>query len=139
MSKVQIPTVVRSGRDALAAAILFALALTVFLIAPIHDLLDTSYSMLATESLVRHQTLTLDQYAVPRYEPKHYFDYVSNGKLYTVEVVDGHLYYFFPPGNLVLSSPFVAVFNAFGVSAANPDGTYNPEGEATIEYGLAAL
>src|ERR1700730_10520406 len=139
MSKLQIPTVVRPSRDALAAAILFALALTVFLIAPIHDLLDTAYSMLASESLVRHQTFTLDPYAVPRYEPKHYFDYVSNGPLYTIEVVDGHLYYFFPPGNLVLSAPFVAVFNAFGVSAANPDGTYNPDGEEKIESVLAAL
>jgi hypothetical protein len=33
----------------------------------------------------------------------------------------------------------VAVFNAFGISAANADGTYNPEGEATIEFILAAL
>jgi hypothetical protein len=95
--------------------------------------------MLASESLLRHHTFTLDQYSLPRNEPKVYADYVSNGQLYTIELANGHLYYFFPPGNLVLSAPFVAIFNAFGVSAANADGTYNPEGEATIEYVLAAL
>lgn len=125
--------------DLVWAAILFALALSVFLRAPIHDVTDSAYSMLASESLLRHHTFKLDQYSLPRNEPKHYVDYVSNGKLYTIELVNDHLYYFFPPGNLVLSAPFVAIFNAFGVSAANEDGTYNPEGETTIEYVLAAL
>src|SRR5882762_8138182 len=121
------------------AAILFALALPIFLLAPIHDVTDSAYSMLASESLLKHHTFTLDQYSLPRYPPKHWVDYESNGQLYTIELANDHLYYFFPPGNLVLSAPFVAIFNAFGVSAANADGTYNPEGEATIEYVLAAL
>src|SRR5207253_8651056 len=34
---------------------------------------------------------------------------------------------------------YVALMNAFGVSAAKPDGTYNPEGEETIETSLAAI
>ena len=129
----------RPGRDTLVAALLFALALAVFLRAPIHDVTDSAYSMMVSESLLKHHSFTLDQYALPRNEPKHWVDYVSNGQLYTIELANGHLYYFFPPGNLVLSAPFVAVFNAFGISAANPDGTYNPEGETTIEYVLAAL
>jgi len=121
------------------AALLFLLALLVFLRAPIHDVTDSAYSMLASESLLRHHTSTLDQYALPRYEPKHYVDYVSNGPMYTIELANGHLYYFFPPGNLVLSAPLVAVFNLFGISAANHDGSYNPEGETLIESVLAAL
>jgi hypothetical protein len=121
------------------AASLFAFALVIFLRAPIHDVADSAYSMLASESLIKHHTFTLDEYSLPRFEPKHYVDYVSNGKLYTIELANDHLYYFFPPGNLVLSAPFVAIFNAFGVSAANADGTYNPKGEATIEIVLAAL
>ena len=122
----------RSHRDGLVAAILFLLALAIFLRAPIHEVTDSAYSMLASESLLKHQTFTLDQYALPRFEPKHYVDYVSDGKLYTIELTNDHLYYFFPPGNLVLSAPFVAISNAFGVSAANVDGTYNPDGEAKI-------
>lgn len=138
MSKARFK-VPKPGRDSLVAALLFAFALAVFLLAPIHDVTDSAYSMLASESLLKHRSFTLDQYALPRYEPKHYVDYVSNGKLYTIELANDHLYYFFPPGNLVLSAPFVAICNAFGVSAANADGTYNPEGEQQIESVLAAL
>lgn len=129
----------RPGRDALVAAILFASALSIFLLAPVHDVTDSAYSMLASENLLRHHTFKLDQYALPRLEPKHYVDYTSNGALYTIEVVDNHLYYFFPPGNLVLSAPFVAIFNAFGVSPAHPNGSYNPDGEERIETIMAAL
>lgn len=118
---------------------LFAVALGVFLYAPIHDVTDSAYSMLASESLLEHHSFTLDQYVLPRNEPKHWVDYVSNGKLYTIELANDHLYYFFPPGNLVLSAPFVAIFNIFGVSAANPDGSYNEEGEQKIEVVLAAV
>jgi hypothetical protein len=139
MSKEQISRFPGPGGDSLVAAMLFGLALVVFLLTPIHDVTDSAYSMLASESLLKHRTFTLDQYALPRYAPKYWVDYVSNGPLYTVELNNGHLYYFFPPGNQVLSAPFVAVLNAFGVSAANADGTYNPEGETTIEYVLAAF
>ena len=139
MSRVQRSKVLKPSWDSLVAAMLFALALAVFLRAPIHDVTDSAYSMLASESLLKHHTFTLDQYSLPRNEPKHYVDYVSNGRLYTIELANDHLYYFFPPGNLVLSVPFVAVFDAFGISAANPDGTYNPEGEEKIESLLAAF
>lgn len=129
----------RPGRDILGAAILFVLALIIFLRTPVHDVTDSAYSMMASESLLRHHTFTLDQYAIPRNPPKYWVDYVSDGNLYTIEMADGHYYYFFPPGSVVLSAPFVAVFNVFGVSAVNSDGTYSPEGEATIEFVLAAL
>jgi hypothetical protein len=136
---VSITKLFRPSADSLLAAILFAVALPIFLLAPIHDVTDSAYSMLVSESLLRHHTFTLGPYSLPRYPPKHYVDYVSNGPLYTIELANDDLYYFFPPGDSVLSAPFVAVFNAFGSSAANPDGTYNPEGEAKIESILAAL
>ena len=114
MRRKRVVSIPRPGRDSVTAAVLFVLAFVVFLRAPIHDVTDSAYSMLASESLMRHHTFTLDAYSLPRFPPKYYFDYVSNGQLYTIELANGHLYYFFPPGNLVLSAPFVAVFNAFG-------------------------
>jgi hypothetical protein len=39
----------------------------------------------------------------------------------------------------VLSAPYVALMNASGVSAANPDQTFNEKGEETIQRSLAAL
>jgi len=76
---------------------LFVFALLIFLRAPIHEVTDSAYSMLASESLLRRHTFTLDQYALPRNPPKYWVDYVSNGQLYTIELADGHMYYFFPP------------------------------------------
>jgi len=62
-----------------------------------------------------------------------------NGDIWQLELAENHLYYYFPPGSSILSLPYVAVANAVGVSAAKPDGTYNPEGEIRIETGLAAI
>ena len=95
--------------------------------------------MLVSESLLKHGSFTLDQYALPRYEPTWFGYYFKNGPIYQLEIKDGHLYHLLPPGTPVLSAPYVALLNAFGVSAANPDGTYNPRGEVRIEASLAAL
>src|SRR5258708_39951566 len=107
MNQARTYKLLRPGYDPLVAVILFAFALLVFLRAPIHDVTDSAYSMLASESLLKHHTFTLDQYSLPRYPPKHWVDYESNGELYTIELAIVNLYYFFPPGNLALSVLFV--------------------------------
>ena len=95
--------------------------------------------MLLSESLLHQGSFELDHYAIPRGEPKWFRYYFRNGDIYQLEWVNGHLYYNFPPGSPILSIPFVAVMNVIGNSAANPDGTYNPEGEERIERVLAAI
>lgn len=118
---------------------LFGFTLFVFLISRVHQVTDSTYSMLLSESLLHHRSLALDNYQIPRLEPKEQIGYVSNGDIYHLEYVDGKIYYFFPPGSSVLSIPFVAVMNAAGVSAANPDGTYNRDGDTKIQVRLSAL
>jgi hypothetical protein len=118
---------------------IFAFTLFVFLISRVHQVADSSYSMMLSQSLLDHRSFTLDQYAIPRLEPTWHGYYFKNGSIYQLERVGDHVYYHFPPGTSILSVPFVAVLNLFGVSAVNPDGTYNPRGEVMIEAGLAAL
>lgn len=130
---------VRRRRDWLAASLVFVLTLGIFLLSRVHQVTDSEYSMLLTQSLISHRSFTLDQYRLPRYEPVWHGYYFKNGPIYQLEVAEGHLYYHLPPGTSILSTPFVAVLNLFGVSAANPDGTYNHQGEVKIEAGLAAL
>lgn len=125
--------------DLLSCALIFVITLSIFLASKVHQLADSNYSMMLSQSLLDHGSFTLDHYAIPRYEPVWFGDHFTNGNIYHLEVVDGHLYYLFPPGTSVLSVPFVAVMNLFGLSAANPDGTYNLEGEGRIEVRLAAL
>ena len=105
------------------AIVIFTLA--VFMISRVHQVTDSSYSMLLSQSLLDHGSFALDHYTLP--------------PAYQLETINGHTYYRFPPGTSVLSTPFVFVLNRLGVSAANADGTYNPRGEMMIEAGLAAL
>ena len=110
----------------LACALTFVLSLAVFLLSHVHQVSDSAYSMMVSESLIHHRTFALDHYSLPRSD-------------YRLEESRGHLYYLLPPGTPVLSVPYVAVMNTLGVSAVNPDGTYNPRGEMIIETSLAAL
>ena len=95
--------------------------------------------MLLSESLIHHRSFVLDHYAIPRLQPTRHDNTFKNGQMYQLELVGPHLYYYLPPGSSLLSIPYVGWMNLFGISAANPDGTYNSEGETRIESGLAAL
>lgn len=99
--------------------------LVVFMISRVHQVTDSSYSMLLSQSLLDHRSFALDHYSLP--------------PAYQLQTINGHTYYRFPPGTSILSAPFVWSLNRAGISAANADGTYNPRGELTIEAGLAAL
>lgn len=105
--------------------VIFAFTLVVFLISRVHQVTDSAYSMMLSQSLLDHRSFALDHYTLP--------------PVYQLETINGHTYYRFPPGTPVLSAPFVWVLNRLGVSAVNSDGTYNPRGEVMIEAGLAAL
>ncbi len=125
--------------DVSLALAIFFFSLFVFLISRVHQLADSNYSMLLSQSLIHHRSFTLDAYKIPRLPPTQQLFHVSNGGVYQLELIDGHIYYFWPPGSSVLSLPFVAVMNAGGVSSANADGTYNPDGEVMLQARLAAL
>lgn len=123
----------------IAAASIFVTAFFVFWLSPVYQGGDSKYSMLVSEGLLQHGTFRLDSYHIPRLPPKYGEDHIQNGDMYQLDVVGDHLYHFFPPGSPVLSAPYVALMNAFGVSAANPDQTFDEQGEETIQRSLAAL
>ncbi|HEY8227792.1 MAG TPA: hypothetical protein VIG25_21155 [Pyrinomonadaceae bacterium] len=125
--------------DLIVSTIIFVVTLVLFLFSRVHQLTDSNYSMLVSQSLLQHHSFTLDSYDIPRLEPTNQLYHVSVGKIYQLEYIDNHIYYFWPNGTSLLSIPFVALMNALGVSAANADGTYNPTGEITIQARLAAL
>ena len=129
----------RLESKAAGGAIIFVTTLAIFSFSRVHQFADSNYSMLLSQSLLQYRSFTLDNYAIPRLAPLQREGYVSNGDIYQLELVDGHLYYVFPPGSSILSAPYVALMNAAGVSAAAPDGSYSREGEGKIEARLAAL
>jgi hypothetical protein len=129
----------RLSTATVAAILIFVSTLSIFLFSRIHQVADSAYSMLLSQSLIDHGSFKLDAYALPRHEPVWHGYYFKNGPIYQLEIARGHIYYHMPPGSSVLSTPFVAVLNLFGISAARSDGTYDPRGEVIIEAGLAAL
>lgn len=133
------PKLIARRSDLIAGFIIFAVTLTIFLSSKVHQLADSHYSMLLSQSLLDRGSFTLDHYAPLRDEQAGTENHPRQRPDYHFEVIEGHLYYHFPPGSSILSVPFVAVMNLFGVSAANADGTYNLEGEGRIEVKLAAI
>lgn len=125
--------------DALAGALIFVLTGAIFLASPVHQIADSRFSMLVSESLIHRRTFTLDHYRIPDLVPVQTHGSASNTSIYQIERANGHFYHFFPPGSPVLSAPYVALLNLCGISAAHPDGTYNQRGETIIQASLAAL
>ncbi|HEV7860907.1 MAG TPA: hypothetical protein VGO91_19975 [Pyrinomonadaceae bacterium] len=119
--------------------LIFATTLLVFWFSPVHQVSDSKYSMLVSQCLLYHRSFALDHYQVPRLEPFQREDYLMDGDIYQLEIAKDHIYYFFPPGSTLLSVPYVALANLYGLNAAFPDGTYNHQGEIDIESGLAAI
>src|SRR5258707_8420957 len=126
----------KARTELLAGSVIFILTCSVFILSHNHQVADSKYSMLVSESLLHHGTFTLDRYVFPDYGK---LNGAGWGGIYHLEEVDGHVYYYFPPGSSILSLPWVAVLNAFGISAATADGTHNLHSETIIQASLAAI
>jgi hypothetical protein len=125
--------------DRAAGALLFLFTSTLFLAFPLPHLADSKYSTLTSESLIQRRSFALDAYKIPDLVPAYTYNSASNTTVYQIEFAGGHFYHMFPPGSPVLSVPYVALFNLFGVTAANPDGSYNNKNEKIIQASLASL
>jgi hypothetical protein len=108
---------------------LFALSFAVFLWSPNHQMTDSGYALLVSETLIRHGDLDLDRYQLERgREPNYRLDHVG-----------AHTYYFFPVAGSILSVPYVALARLLGRPIVNSDGSYATKVEAADEARLAAL
>ncbi len=126
----------KAKTDLFAGLVIFILTCSIFILSHNRQIADSKYSMLVSESLLHHGTFTLDRY---RFEDFGKQNAGGWGGIYQLEPVDGHIYYYLPPGSSILSIPWVAVMNALGVSASTADGAYNLRGERIIQASLAAI
>ena len=119
-----------ASTDRVIAGLLFVVTFALFWFSPIHQVTDSTYSMLLSQSLLKYHSFALDHYAISPAEVQEHTQLAR---------VNDHIYYYPPAGGPVLSMPFVAVMNAFHLSAANPDGTFKLRGELEMQALLAAL
>lgn len=129
----------RRKLDLVSCVVLFAVSYSIFIMSPVQQPADSLYSMMVSENLVRHRNFALDNYKFPTLRPVQDKKYTSNTSIYHLELIDGHIYYYYGPGSSVLSAPFVAVMNAFRVTASDASGAHDPLGEMKIQTRLACL
>jgi len=134
-----IPAYLENANARILSLAILIVMFAVFWISPVKQVTDSAYSMLLTQSLIEHRTFSLEQYSIPRLEPKPRGYYTQDGNIYQLELVGDHIFYHLPPGSSVLSIPYFAAGRVFGLSVTNPDGTYSDAKEVRIEAGLAAL
>ncbi len=117
-----------SPRPWRVGVLIFAVAFPLFLASPVRPLADSRYSLVLSQSLLERGSFALDDYFIrpPTRWPTHF------------EVINGRLYYYYPPGSSVLSVPFVGVMKALGVSAVRDNGSYDLRAETLIQATLAA-
>jgi hypothetical protein len=125
--------------DRVIGVFLFMLTSMIFLAFPLPHLADSKYSTLTSESLIHRRSFTLDAYKIPDLAPAQTYNSASNTTVYQIEFSGEHFYHMFPPGGHVLSVPYVALLNLFGITASNPDGSYNNKNEKIIQASLASL
>lgn len=118
---------------------LFLAFLAILVLSPAHQYSDSAYSLLVSESLLRHGTPTLDEYVeVPLDRAVH--PGTVDGELpYQLLRSRGHVYYVYPPGTSILSVPYVALSHLFGMSAVDSEGRYDYREERRMQFRLAAL
>lgn len=117
----------------------FMLALVVFVLSPVHQVSDASYSLLVSESLLRHGTFALDGFVETPLDPAIHPASTDGELPYHLVKSGGHVYYVYPPGTSILSLPYVALSHLFGMSAVFPGGGYDYREERRMQFRLAAL
>ncbi len=130
-------TIKATTSNRLVCGAIFIVTCTLFLLSKVSQISDSRYSMLVSQSLLDRGSVDLDHYVIPGIYPLQPAG--LGGRGYQLELVNRHLYYYFPIGSSLLSLPYVAVLQRVGISAVNPDGTYNPKRENRIQLTLAAI
>ena len=133
---VELAREMKGTRDRVAGSAVFILTLAVFLACHVRQVADSRYSMLLSERLLHHGSFALDPRAFAEIAGQSGAGWHG---IYQLELVEGRVYYYFPPGSSILSLPYVALMNAAGISATHVDGTYDLHGEKLVQASLAAV
>lgn len=115
------------GWERAVPAILFAAVFAVYLGSRNTQIWDSQYTMLLSQTIWTRGTFELTPY----------FE-TAEPLPYQIAEEQGRLYYGYPPGTSILAVPYVAVANAFGLSATDEAGRPYRSGERKLQRPLAA-
>lgn len=122
---------------------LFMLSFAIFFLSPVSDVgLDPMFSLVVSESILKHGTPVLDDVAIPRLVPSQlpsHPNLLAWRRFYQLENKNGHVLYLFPHGSSLLSLPFVAMLDAAGLSAIDSKGNYSFPGERGAQKIISSI
>ena len=104
---------------------------SVYLASPVRQVADSRYTLLVSEALYRHHTVTLDRFFREPLDPAVYPGFLGgtagpgSEHPYQLQRTSTGLHYRYGLGGPVLSVPFVIAFNAAGLSSIRADGRYD--------------
>jgi len=126
-------------REATVGSIIFVAAFVLFFFSPVRRLGDNAYSLVLSQCILTHSSFALDSYKGMLPEHLELIPNSTKLKGNNFELVNGHIYYWYPPGCSILSLPYVALMNVFGQSPIDADGRYDTKTELALSAGLAAF
>ncbi len=138
-ASLPVPTRRSAWLDAILALAIFFVVLRLLAQSPITALGDSKYTLLLTNNLLSKGSFILDDYSIPHKKVVHVGKTELDGDTYQIEVFDGHLYNYFPPGSAILSTPFVLVGNALGHTIFDGNKVYSEGREAAVQLSIASL
>jgi hypothetical protein len=125
-----------SRKDLIAGAILFVASLAIFRLSHISAASDSRYTMLFAEQLLRSHTFSVDVHAIPDVQT----DKAGQPRIpYQVRQQGDRYYDFYPPGNVILSLPVVALANSTGLFMTGKDGVHIQKNENRLQRNAAAF
>src|SRR6185503_1116406 len=75
-------TLLRNKPEIISACLIFIVCFLIFWLSPVHQVTDSDYSMLLSESLLHHASFELNHYSIPHLEPIWIPHYFRNGEIY---------------------------------------------------------
>ncbi len=125
--------------DAPVAVLLAALLGWLYLQAPVVQMADSRYTLLASHAALHHQTLLLDRYNLPFTVTAAPHGQLERHYPYQLDQAGEHVVSHYPPGTPLLSAPLLAWRESAGETVLTPTGQYAPWLDERIQHELAAL
>jgi len=118
--------------------LLFSGAFLTFILSPVRSLGETQYTMMLGHTLLHRRTFALDRKEL-RIPDR--MEMIGDNKVkgFPLEVVNGQIYKYAPPGGAVLALPFLVAAGWFGLKPVDADGSYSASREMLLSSILAAL
>ena len=125
--------------DICLSLLLVAGTFAIYLLSPVRSLGETQYTLMLGHTVLNHRTFALDRKELHLPDQLEMIGNTTKVKVLPLEMVNGKVYKYAPPGSTLLSLPFIEVASWFGLTPVDANGFYDGRRELRLSAILAAL